>query len=129
MSVSCGSPASMDGGVITNATISSSSIQGSVINGSVISASSLEKLTEVDTASALVIANALAALSPEQLNALAKALGVPTQSSLELAAVPPRNSATDLPTELVGERNYLLGAPSGWLDMQGVAIPAYTTRS
>lgn len=128
MAVDCGAVDFMDGGTISNATITSSTVQGSVINGSAISASSLNTVTDVDDATAKVIASAIAGLPTEVLRELAKAIA----EAMPVVAPtlgPDRTETDTLPTDIAGDRRYLLGAPAGWLEMRGVVVPAYKSRA
>lgn len=123
----CGNTGLQDGGVINNATITGSSIQGSVINGSHIEASALYKVTEVDDATAQVIATAISKLDTEQLRALAKAISE-AMPVIEAALGPEHSVDDSLPTDVAGDRRFLLGAPSGWLNLRGVVVPAYKAQ-
>lgn len=120
----CGNNGPIEGGFINHSTVANSTIQGSAINGSVISASSLQTVTSVDDASALVIANAIAKLSTEELRALAKAI-CDAMPLVEVAAGPSSSVKDSLPTEIWGGRQAILGSPSGWLRLRGVVVPAY----
>lgn len=123
----CGAVSFLDGGTINNATVTNSTIQGSVINGSHIEASSLHKITEVDSATAQVIANAISQLNTEELRALAKAVAL-AMPDIESITGPDISKDEAIPTDIAGDRQYLLGAPSKWLSIRGVAVPAYKTQ-
>lgn len=127
MAISCSAPNFMDGGAINNAAITNSTVQGSVINGSHIEASVLHKVTEVDEATAQVFANAIAKLDTEELRALAKAIAK-AMPVIEPMLGPERSQAESLPTEIAGDRRFILGAPNGWLKLRGVVVPAYKAQ-
>lgn len=128
MAINCGAPSFMDGGTINSATVTNSTVQGSVINGSHIEASALHKVTEVDDATAQVLANAISKLGTEELRALAKAIAE-AMPVIEPTLGPERSKTEALPTDIAGDRRFLLGAPNGWLKMRGVVIPAYKAQS
>lgn len=128
MATNCGAPSFMDGGTINNATVTNSTVQGAVINGSHIEASALYKVTDVDEASARVIAAALTKLDTEELRALAKAIAE-AMPVIEPTLGPARSKAEALPTDVAGDRRFLLGAPNGWLKLRGVVVPAYKAQS
>lgn len=123
----CGGPDVLDGGTVTNTTVTNSTIQGSAINGSAISASSLSTLTGVDSPSAHVIADAIAKLDTEELRALAKAIAL-AMPLIEVSLGPSASVKDSLPTEVLGNRQALLGAPAGWLELRGVIVPAYAKQ-
>lgn len=127
MAINCGAQSFMDGGTINNATVTNSTVQGSVINGSHIEASALHKVTEVDEATAKVLATAISKLDTEELRALAKAIAE-AMPVIEPALGPVRNKAESLPLDIAGDRRFLLGAPNGWLKLRGVVVPAYKTE-
>lgn len=127
MSIDCGGSNFQDGGTITNATVTNSAVQGSVINGSAITASAIEKLTSLDQSSALVVANAIAGLDTESLRALAKAI-CEAMPVIEPTLGPARSKAPELPTDIAGDRRFILGAPNGWLKLRGVVVPAYKAQ-
>lgn len=128
MAINCSAPSFMDGGTINSATVTNSTVQGSVINGSHIEASALHKVTEVDEATAQVLANAIAKLGTEELRALAKAIA-DAMPVIEPALGPAHSKEDSLPLEIAGDRRYLLGAPNGWLTLRGVVVPAYKAQS
>lgn len=123
----CGGADVIDGGTVTNSTVTNSTVQGSVINGSAITASSLNTITSVDSGSALVIANAISKLSTEELRALAKAIS-DAMPLVEVSLGPKSSTKDSLPTEVFGNRQSLLGAPAGWLELRGVIVPAYAKQ-
>lgn len=124
MSVDCGAVYFMDGGTIKSSTITDSTIQGSVINGSVVEASKLTNTTAVDSNTAQVIADAIAKLDTENLRALGKAIAEAMPAPKPTAG-PETTTDTYLPTEMIGSRRYVMGAPAGWIEWRGVIIPAY----
>lgn len=120
----CGDIEVVDGGTVRNATVTNSTVQGSVVSSSVISASSLEALTGVDDKAAQTIADAIGALSAEKLQTLAKAIleAMPTP----VAATGPKAETMDyLPTDVIGSRRALLGAPAGWVKWHNILLPAF----
>lgn len=125
--MNCGEISFMDGGTLNSATITNSTVQGSVINGSHIEASGLYKVTEVDDATAQVIATAISELGTEDLRALAKAIA-DAMPVVEPVLGPDRTQEESLPTEIAGDRRFLLGAPNGWLKLRGVIVPAYKAQ-
>lgn len=127
MAINCGTPGFMDGGTINSATVTNSTVQGSIINGSHIEASALHKVTEVDEATAQVVANSIAKLGTEELRALAKAIAA-AMPVIEPMLGPERSKEDSLPTEIAGDRRFILGAPNGWLKLRGVIVPAYKTQ-
>lgn len=120
----CGDIDYVDGGTINNATVTNSTVQGSEINGSVVRASQLMEITSVDAKAAQTIADAVGALDAEKLQTLAKAIlaAMPTPA----ATTGPKAEKMDyLPTDVIGSRRALLGAPNGWIEWRGVIIPAF----
>lgn len=124
MAINCSAPSFVDGGTINNATVTNSTVQGSLINGSHIEASALHKVTEVDESTAQVFATAISKLGTEELRALAKAIAE-AMPVIETTVGPARSKEEALPTDIAGDRRFLLGAPNGWLKLRGVVVPAY----
>lgn len=127
MATNCGAINFMDGGVINNATVTNSTVQGSVISGSHIEASALHKVTEIDEASTHVLVTAISKLDTESLRALAKAIAE-AMPVIEPTVGPARSKEDSLPTDVAGDRRFLLGAPNGWLELRGVVVPAYKAK-
>lgn len=123
MSNTCGEIRFMEGGTIKDATILNSQMVNSVISSSTIDSSSVTNLSSIDSASARVIMQAIAALSPSDLRVLIDAL---------LAAMIASSSATQgaclgdsIPATMLGNDDYLLGAPDGWLPISNGVVPVY----
>lgn len=117
----CGALDHLRGGAITEATVASSTIMASVIRDSVI-----ENLASIDAASAEVIADAIAALPPDKLEALAKAIAAAMPKDEAASGNAPKTSTEDwLPTTLYGTRAAVLGEPDDWISFQGKVVPVY----
>ena len=124
MSNTCGEIRFMEGGTIKDATIVSSSIVNSSISSSNVDSSSVTNLTSIDSASARVILQAIANLSPSELRVLTDAL---------LAAMMSGATATDgvcladsMPARVLGGDDYVLGVPEGWLQISNGVIPVFS---
>lgn len=123
----CGDTGLMDGGTIQRASIINSQIVNSEIQASKLDSSSITNLTELDEASAKKIADAIAALPPDQLTALINAL---VQKQTITPAAPPATTETNsVPTELFGDRETGMGAPDMWAQYgDDFVIPLYNKR-
>lgn len=119
----CGVTEFMRGGTITEANVVASNISQSNITASVIASSQLQTLASVDDASARVIADAIAQLSPEALSALAKAIAAAQAASVGTA--PKLSTEESLPLAVAGARDSLLGRPDTWLASGAFVMPAY----
>ena len=143
--MACGEMGPLDGGLIRNSTIQDSAIAGSsftngTVNASEIKSSYITGPTEIDNASARVIADAimssesLVSAIAEKLMAdpnLVSAIANKVFESNPSAYATPSDPLTgdDLPTALYGARDSILGKPIAWVRMGDYAIPAYTKRS
>lgn len=117
----CGALDHLIGGTIKEATIASSTIMASVVRDSVI-----ENLAGIDAASAEKIADAIAALPPDKLSALAEVVAKAIPATSAAMGTPPKASTDEsLPTTLYGGRGALLGEPEDWLIFQGKVVPVY----
>lgn len=124
----CGTQEFMRGGIITEAQITSSNIQGSVISGSEITASNITNLAAIDEASIKKIVDGMAQLPTEYLSMLAQAI----QKAMPNAGpgkAPSETVEESLPTTVLGRRDKLLGEPTGWLEMNGMVVPAYEVQA
>lgn len=121
----CGDMRFVEGGVIEGGVINNSQINNSVITGSTFTSGSITNLASIDAASALIIANAIASLSKEQLKNLAEAL----LAALDVSAgtAPPSTDEDPIPTTYYGDRSAALGAPDIWDEhfAPGYRIPLY----
>lgn len=124
---SCGANAPMRGGLFAESSIVSATIQGSVLLASQLDSSRITNLTELDEASAMTVANAIAKLSPDQLSVLARAISS-AMPSTEPGTRPAETSGAALPTTIVGRRTMVLGEPTGWLTLNGLVVPAYESK-
>lgn len=129
MSDSCCSLEFARGGVIDESSVTNSQIVNSSIQASKITASSIEMLASLDEASAVVIAEAIAKLSPAQLKLLAEAIH--NAHSAVYGAEPARMTDGDeLPTGVVGQRTFLLGEPDAWETRKdGLCAPVFRTKA
>lgn len=124
MSQNCGSIEFLAGGTINQSSILNSQITNSEVQNSKLSSCSVESLKSVDDASAQVIADALAALPSNKLQALVEAL---MQSmSFTDATAPDTSEDTAIPTTMYGTRNAILGTPVRWKQLpDGSRVPCY----
>lgn len=129
MSDSCCSLEFARGGVIDESSVTNSQIVNSTVQASTITASSIEMLASIDTASAVVIAEALAKLSPAQLKSLAEAIH--NAHGAVYGAEPVRSSSgEELPTTVVGQRAFLLGEPDAWeMRKDGLCAPVFRSKA
>ena len=129
MSDSCCSLEFARGGVIDESSVTNSQIVNSTVQASTITASSIEMLASIDTASAVVIAEALARLSPAQLKSLAEAIH--NAHGAVYGAEPVRSSSgEELPTTVVGQRTFLLGEPDAWvMRKDGLCAPVFRSKA
>lgn len=129
MSDSCCSLEFARGGVIDESSITNSQIVNSTVQASTITASSIEMLASIDTASAVVIAEALAKLSSAQLKSLAEAIH--NAHGAVYGAEPVRSSSgEELPTTVVGQRTFLLGEPDAWeMRKDGLCAPVFRSKA
>lgn len=123
----CGSDAPVRGGLFAESTIVSATIQSSVLSASVLDSSKITNLTGVDELSAMTVANALAALTPDQLAVLARAISS-AMPNTEAGVRPTEVTGDSLPTTIVGRRTLVLGEPTGWLTLNGLVVPAYESK-
>lgn len=124
MSQNCGSIEYLSGGTVNQASILNSQITSSEVSNSTLKTCAIESLTSVDDASAQVIADALAALPSNKLQALVEAL---MQSmSFTDATAPDTSEDKAIPTTMYGTRNAILGTPVRWKQLpDGSVIPCY----
>lgn len=129
MSDSCCSLEFARGGVIDESSVTNSQIVNSTVQASTITASSIEMLVSIDAASAVVIAEALARLSPAQLKSLAEAIH--NAHGAVYGAEPVRSSSgEELPTTVVGQRTFLLGEPDAWeMRKDGLCAPVFRSKA
>lgn len=129
MSDSCCSLEFARGGVIDESSVTNSQIVNSTVQASTITASSIEMLASIDTASAVVIAEALAKLSSAQLKSLAEAIH--NAHGAVYGAEPVRSSSgEELPTTVVGQRTFLLGEPDAWeMRKDGLCAPVFRSKA
>ena len=129
MSDSCCSLEFARGGVIDESSVTNSQIVNSTVQASTITASSIEMLASIDAASAVVIAEALARLSPAQLKSLAEAIH--NAHGAVYGAEPVRSSSgEELPTTVVGQRPFLLGEPDAWeMRKDGLCAPVFRSKA
>lgn len=129
MSDSCCSLEFARGGVIDESSVTNSQIVNSTVQASTITASSIEMLASIDAASAVVIAEALARLSPAQLKSLAEAIH--NAHGAVYDAEPVRSSSgEELPTTVVGQRTFLLGEPDAWeMRKDGLCAPVFRSKA
>lgn len=129
MSDSCCSLEFARGGVIDESSVTNSQIVNSTVQVSTITASSIEMLASIDAASAVVIAEALARLSPAQLKSLAEAIH--NAHGAVYGAEPVRfSSGEELPTTVVGQRTFLLGEPDAWeMRKDGLCAPVFRSKA
>lgn len=129
MSDSCCSLEFARGGVIDESSVTNSQIVNSTVQASTITASSIEMLASIDAASAVVIAEALARLSPAQLKSLAEAIH--NAHGAVYGAEPVKSSSgEELPTTVVGQRTFLLGEPDAWeMRKDGLCAPVFRSKA
>lgn len=130
MSDSCCSLEFARGGVIDESSVTNSQIVNSTVQASTITASSIEMLASIDTASAVVIAEALAKkLSLAQLKSLAEAIH--NAHGAVYGAEPVKSSSgEELPTTVVGQRTFLLGEPDAWeMRKDGLCAPVFRSKA
>lgn len=124
MSQNCGAIEYLSGGTLNQATVVNTQILNSEISASALRSCSVVSLTSVDSASAQVIADALASLDPVQLQALMNKLM--ESMSFADAAAPDSTDNAATPTTMYGERTALLGTPKNWKSLpDGSRIPCY----
>lgn len=123
----CGANDFQRGGTLIESTISSALVQGSTISASVLDSSKITNLTGMDELSAMTVASALAALTPDQLAVLARAISS-AMPNTEAGARPAEVTGDSLPTTIVGRRTLVLGEPTGWLTLNGLVVPAYESK-
>lgn len=129
--MSCGELGPIEGGLIKDSTIQDSTIVGSEftngsISGSSVKSSSLENLSGIDDASARAIADAIAG-DPLASGAISAAIS--SEPSLVLGSPEDPSSSADLPTDMFGSRDALLGQPAAWLELGGYVVPLYRKAS
>ncbi len=110
MSQSCGSLQFFEGGTIKGASIINSQITDSIISNSTIQSAKLETLTSIDSYSTKVIADAIAALPPDQLAPLVNAIMAAFTTSPQIEPALGTGDGS-LPTSVYGDRSSLLGKP------------------
>lgn len=124
MSNTCGEIRFMEGGTIKDATILNSQMVNSVISSSTIDSSSITNLSSIDSASARVIMQAIAALPPSDLRVLIDALLAALRGGVDFStAVTCLDNS--IPATMFGNDEFLLGAPDGWITIADGAIPVY----
>ena len=125
MSNSCGALDFLEGGTIKDADIISSNITNSRVSNSVIDACDIENLSSIDADSAKVVADAIAALTPDQLKALAEAIFAAMQNKPGVSPV--SSEADKIPTTILGGREALMGKPDMLITTPdpNYVIPAY----
>lgn len=129
MSDSCCSLEFARGGVIDESSVTNSQIVNSTVQASTITASSIEMLASIDTASAVVIAEALAKLSLAQLKSLAEAIHNAHGAVYDAEPVK-SSSGEELPTTVVGQRTFLLGEPDAWeMRKDGLCAPVFRSKA
>lgn len=129
MSDSCCSLEFARGGVIDESSVTNSQIVNSTVQASTITASSIEMLASIDTASAVVIAEALAKLSSAQLKSLAEAIHN-AHGAVYGAEPVSSSSGEELPTTVVGQRTFLLGEPDAWeMRKDGLCAPVFRSKA
>lgn len=125
MSQSCGNLQFVEGGTIKSSSIINSQITDSIISNSTLQSVKLESLSSVDGSSAKVIADAIAALPPDQLITLVNAI------LASFTATPQTEPAVgtgtgELPTTVYGDRAALMGKPQMFAQFgQNYIIPLY----
>ena len=125
--MSCGEISLLDGGTIKNSTIVNTQMVNSAIQNSSIDGSSMTNLTAIDAVSAQRIADAIAALTPEQLASLMQALA--QKQTVVPAAAPVTTESSMVPTEFHGDREIGMGAPDMWAKYSDdYVIPLYEKR-
>lgn len=124
--MSCGEIKFLEGGTLKNSSMIGGSVTYATITDSLLDACEVKNLKSVDDASAEKIADAIAALPADKLQALVKALF----DALVLSGgseAPDTTKMQGLPTLMFGDsRHGMLGAPDTWVAMGGKLIPAYT---
>jgi hypothetical protein len=142
--MSCGELGPIDGGLIKNSTIQNSTITGSSFTNGLVSASDLEacnlkSTASVDPASARVIADAIAS-DPSAAGELADALLGDAGADAIMQTIAGSNPAAlgvpqdvsqgdDLPTDMYGSRDAVLGKPVAWMKLGDYLLPLYLPRS
>lgn len=125
MSQNCGAIEYLPGGTITQSTIVNSQITNSDVSTSNLRSCSIESLISVDDMSAQTIVNALAKLTPAQLQPLMDKL-MEAMSFADAATEPDTSDDAATPTTMYGTRNALLGTPKSWKTLpDGSRIPCY----
>lgn len=125
--MSCGEISMLDGGTIKSSTIVNSQMVNSAIQSSTLDGSSITNLTAIDAVSAQRIADAIAALTPEQLAGLMRALA--QKQTVVPAAAPVTTETNAVPTEMHGDREIGMGAPDMWAQYSDdYIIPLYEKR-
>ena len=123
MSTPCGSGGeSLDGKVITNASIVGGTITNAAITGGSLNGVSLSNITSIDAVTAGTLVDAIAQLPPSRLQALVDAVIAAMGSG---ASMPPSTQQYKLPTYIVGNRQGLLGNADSWINIAGLRVPAY----
>lgn len=124
--MSCGEIKFLEGGTLKNSSMIGGSVTYATITDSLLDACEVKNLKSVDGASAEKIADAIATLPADKLQALVKALF----DALVLSGgsdTPDTTKMQGLPTLMFGDsRRGMLGAPDAWVAMGGKLIPAYT---
>lgn len=124
MSQGCGSIDYLNGGTMTGVSILNSQVTNTTISSSTLDSSTISNLTALDKKSAQVVADAIAALPADKLQALVNAL---------LAALTPKAAPTPalseesdaIPTDIIGARSSVLGDPDTWLALGEYVVPMY----
>lgn len=123
----CGEISVLDGGTIKNTSLVNTQMVNSTIQSSALDGSSITNLNGVDAVSAQRIADAIAALTPEQLAGLMRALA--QKQTIVPAAAPATSESNAVPTEFHGDREVGMGAPDMWAQYSDdYVVPLYEKR-
>lgn len=120
----CGAIEFLRGGVITQSDINDSRFTNGVINGSQFNNGVITQLDSIDESSTQRIADQMANLPPDLLANLANAIAR-AMAHAPIADTPATTVKPELPTEVYGKRDALLGTPKNWLTHGEFVIPAY----
>ena len=120
----CGDTGMLEGGIIKDSNIISSTVTTSTIEASNFTGGTIESLTGVDAVSAKRILDAIVALGPDQLAALAQAM-LTSAAAVSAVASPASSDGATTPTSIIGNRASVLGQPATWTNIGGYAVPMY----
>lgn len=122
----CGEIEFLEGGTLKNPTIIGGSISQSTFQGGIVDASDITQLRSIDADSTAKIADALAALPADKLQALLTAL-LAALAVVDSGVTPDTTKFKSLPTLMYGDsRKGMLGAPDGWMKLGGMLLPIYS---